>query len=57
VGLEPVKIDEALTKCDAVLRLRGKSPGADREEAAARAAGIPVFHKFTALAEWARGGP
>lgn len=38
-----------LLRCDALLRLPGDSPGADREEALARAAGIPVFHSIEEL--------
>ena len=34
---------EYLSGCDALLRLPGVSPGADREEAYARENGIPVF--------------
>jgi len=33
-----------LARCDVVVRLRGESPGADREEARARELGIPVMH-------------
>ena len=36
---------EWLRTCDAVLRLAGDSPGADREVALANSLGIPVFHK------------
>jgi hypothetical protein len=47
-----------LGKCDAVLRLPGHSPGADREEAFAREHGIPVFYHESRLLEWAfHGGP
>ena len=42
-----------LESCDAVLRLPGESPGADRETARARELGIPVFHSFETLCEWA----
>ncbi len=39
-----MRIDLAwVTRADAVLRLPGMSPGADREVAAALAAGVPVF--------------
>lgn len=45
-----VKLDFALLEvCDAVLRLDGVSPGADREEALARRSGIPVFRDMEAL--------
>lgn len=37
----------AITRCDALLRLPGKSDGADREVAVALAAGIPVFYMET----------
>lgn len=39
--------------CDAVLRLPGESPGADREEAFAQKKGIPVFHEEDTLLRWA----
>lgn len=35
-------------KCDAVLRLPGHSPGADREVALAEELGLPVFHNVMA---------
>lgn len=35
--------------CDALLRLPGESPGADREVALAEALGIPVFHSISEL--------
>jgi hypothetical protein len=38
-----------LAQCDIVLRLPGPSNGADRECAAARAAGIPVVFEIDAL--------
>jgi len=42
---EWMKLDlEWLKACDCVLRLDGESPGADREVAAAQAAGMGVFH-------------
>jgi len=40
-----------ITRCDALLRLPGKSEGADREVALALAAGIPVFYMETPDAE------
>lgn len=45
-----------LLVCDAVLRLPGLSPGADREVQHARDLGIPVFVAVEILLEWARGG-
>ena len=38
---------EWLKSCDAVYRLRGESPGADREVEKANNLGIPVFHEET----------
>lgn len=47
-----------LAKCDALLRLPGESPGADREVAFAVARGIPVFYHEKRLLDWAfAGGP
>ena len=43
-----------LSRCDALLRLPGASPGADREVAFARERGIPVFGSVGAVLEWAR---
>lgn len=40
-------------KCDAVLRIPGHSPGADREVAHAEKLGIPVFFDEDLLLEWA----
>lgn len=37
--------------CDIVVRLRGESPGADREVKHAKRFGIPVFHWMTELGE------
>ena len=34
-----------LTRCDAVLRLPGKSAGADQDVAIARGRGLPVYHR------------
>lgn len=42
-------------KCDAVLRLPGVSPGADRETGHAGARRIPVFTAEHALNQWIRG--
>ena len=41
--------NEYLVLCDALLRLPGESPGADREVALARQHGIPVFHALSEL--------
>ena len=42
-----IELDFAwLEKCDALLRLDGYSPGADREIDHARARGIPVFNSL-----------
>lgn len=50
-----MKIDlEWLSVCDALLRLPGLSPGADREIKYAEEHKIPVFYSFQALNEWAR---
>lgn len=43
-----------LSRCDAILRLPGHSPGADREMAAAAKAGIPSFHSVEDVIAWAR---
>jgi len=40
-----------LRQCDAVLRLPGESPGADREVEVARILEIPVFHSVEELVE------
>lgn len=40
---------EWLKTCDALLRLHGESPGADREVALANSLGIPVFHQMSEL--------
>lgn len=42
-----------VTVADAVLRLPGKSVGADEEVRAAGAAGVPVFYSLPALEAWA----
>lgn len=41
-----------LEKCDALFRIPGDSPGADREVARARELGLPVFDRFGELSEW-----
>jgi len=38
-----------LSRCDAMLRLPGDSPGADLEEAFCQENGIPVYHSIEAL--------
>jgi hypothetical protein len=48
--------DESFLRvCQALLRLPGVSPGADREVAYANALGIPVFHDEGELVGWFRG--
>ena len=37
---------EWVKKCDAVFRIEGDSPGADREVAFAKQLGKPIFHDF-----------
>lgn len=44
-------------RCDALLRLPGKSSGADREVALAREIGIPVFHSVRDVLVWAEVVP
>lgn len=41
-----------LAKCDAMIRLPGESPGADREEEYCRRHGIPVFYSVEEFLEW-----
>ena len=48
---------EWLAVCDAVLRLPGMSPGADREVARAHELDLPVFHDILALSQWAKRVP
>jgi hypothetical protein len=43
-----------LGRCDALLRLPGKSPGADREVALALEKGIPVFNTVEKVLAWAK---
>lgn len=43
---------DMLDRCDAVWRLPGASPGADREVDRALIAGKPVFFGIRGLAEW-----
>jgi len=42
---------EFLRRCDLLLRLPGDSPGADREVASAKGAGIPVYTNLERLIE------
>ena len=44
---------EWLAVCDALLRLPGESPGADRECRAAKDLGIPVFDSIEAVVKYA----
>jgi hypothetical protein len=44
-----------IERCDALLRLPGESPGADREVAHAWAHGVRVFHDVESLLAWAHG--
>jgi len=49
-----MRYDQAwLDVCDAVLRLPGHSPGADREVARAAERALPVFDSLRALERWA----
>ena len=41
-----------LFKCDCLLRLSGKSYGADKEVEFAQQHGIPVFYKMSELLKW-----
>jgi hypothetical protein len=41
-----------LPKCDAVLRISGASPGANREVELATSLGIPVFHELEELIKY-----
>jgi hypothetical protein len=43
---------EMLARCDALLRLPGDSPGADREVAFAVNRGMRVFYNERALCDW-----
>jgi hypothetical protein len=43
---------EIVSRCDAVYRLRGESPGADKEVAHAESLGIPVFRLIDRLLAW-----
>lgn len=48
------QMDGWVTRCDAVLRLVGKSTGADREVRIAEENGIPVFFEMVSLHKWLR---
>lgn len=41
-----------LEKCDALLRIPGESPGADREILTACTAGLPVFYDVGSVRDW-----
>lgn len=43
-----------ISKCDALFRFPGHSPGADREIEYAKRLGIPVFHDVESVIEWAK---
>jgi hypothetical protein len=43
-----------LRRCDALVRLPGASPGADREVVRARELGIPVLYSVEAVLTWLR---
>jgi nucleoside 2-deoxyribosyltransferase len=42
-----------LARCDALFRVHGDSPGADREVAFAETQGLPVFHSIAEVVRWA----
>ncbi len=42
-----------LARCDAILRLPGHSPGADREVAHATELGLPVLYSLRQVERWA----
>lgn len=44
---------DVIRHCDALLRIEGHSPGADREVVFAHERGIPVFLRIDDLNEWA----
>lgn len=46
---------EEVRRCDALFRMQGESPGADREVALAKSLGMPVFTSMAELRRWARG--
>lgn len=43
---------DVVKRCDAIFRMPGHSPGADREEILAAEIGIPVFYNIETLKEW-----
>lgn len=50
-----IKYDlEIIARCDAILRLDGRSSGADEEVAEAKRLGIPVFETVGGLKQWCR---
>ena len=48
--------ERLLQHCDAVLRLPGKSTGADQDVAIARERGIPVYHRVEEIPGYADAG-
>jgi hypothetical protein len=55
VGYEGMMIYDLawLERCDALLRIPGYSPGADREVARARELGLPIFFTTSEVLQWA----
>lgn len=45
-----------LSRCDALFRMEGDSPGADMEVAFAKGRGIPIFHSLFDLRGWVGRG-
>ena len=43
-----------IRRCDALYRMPGPSPGADREVAFAHELGLPVFHTISDVIVWAK---
>lgn len=41
-----------LSKCDSLFRISGRSEGANREEAVARALGFPVFYRLEEVSDY-----
>lgn len=51
----PIWLDmcfEQIKRCDALFRMDGFSPGADKEVELAKKLGIPVFHHHGSLSKW-----
>jgi hypothetical protein len=46
-----------LRQCEALFRMPGRSPGADKEVLLARELGLPVFTDVEALRHWMSGAP